>query len=487
MLKRFVRGAGGQARVYIPDRISEGYGPNAAALLRLRDEGASVVITVDCGTTAYEPLAEAAAAGLDVVVVDHHAAEPQLPEAYALINPNRLDENNDLGHLAAVGVTFLLAVAVNRTLREAGWYQQQGRPAPDLLGLLDLVALGTVCDVVPLRGLNRVFVAQGLKIMARGQNTGLAALAEVTGVDERLSAYHLGFVLGPRVNAGGRVGEANLGARLLSDDDPAAAREIARHLDVLNQERRDLEAAILEQAVAQVEQQHAADCESSGLILAAGEGWHPGVIGIVASRLKDLYDRPTLVIAVDDQGIGKGSGRSVRGIDFGAAVIAARQSGLLINGGGHAMAAGLTVAADAIPELRSFLAERFERAIADSGYAATMELDGILQPGGATSELCTMLESIGPFGVGNAEPRFVLAGVRIGKADVVGDSHLRMFVQGADGRRLKAIAFRAMDGELGPALLAAGQQPVHLAGKLRLDNWAGRGAVQLIVEDAAPA
>lgn len=490
LLTRFLRAVGSAPRVYVPDRIAEGYGPNRAAFLRLREEGVQVVVTVDCGISAFEPLEAAARAGLDVIVVDHHAAEPRLPPAVAVINPNRLDEiplrddPDRLGQLAAVGVAFLLLVALNRALRAAGHYRRAGRSEPDLLRLLDLVALGTVCDVVPLTGLNRALVAQGLKVMGRRDNTGLAALADVADVREAPDAFHAGFILGPRVNAGGRVGEADLGARLLATDDAGEAAVLARRLDAHNAERRAIEAAVLEQAIAQVE---AAGGDPDGLVFAAAEGWHPGVIGIVASRLKDRYQLPALVVALDPEtGEGKGSGRSVPGVDLGAAVIAARQAGLLVNGGGHPMAAGLTAVAACVGDLRLFLQERLRGALAAVAYRPSLGLDGALQPLGATVDLVRELERCGPFGTGNAQPRFVVPAARIVRADVVGQAHVRCILCGADGGRLKGIAFRALDGALGAALLRTSGRPMHVAGKLRPDAWAGPEAVQLIIEDAAP-
>ncbi len=491
VLIRFLRAAGCVPQVYIPDRLSEGYGPNAPALLRLREAGAKVVVTVDCGITAFEPLEAAEQAGLDVIVIDHHAAEPRLPRAAAVVNPNRLDETpaqedrHKLGALAAVGVTFLLIVGLNRALRESGWYTSKGLAEPDLMRLLDLVALGTVCDVVPLAGLNRVLVAQGLKVMARRANPGLTALCDVARVDARPDTFHAGFLLGPRVNAGGRVGEAGLGARLLSSDDPAEATQIARQLDAYNEERRAIEAGVLDQALAQVE---AAGKDIGGLVVAVGEGWHPGVIGIVASRLKERTNLPAIVIALDlETGIGKGSGRSVPGVDLGAAVIAARQAGLLINGGGHPMAAGLSVAASNLEALRAFLSERIEAALKAADYRAALGFDGAIQPQGASAALVQEIERCAPFGAGNAQPRFGIRAAQVLRADMVGDGHVRCFLGGTGGGRLKGIAFRALDGPLGPALLKTAGRPIHLAGKLRLDAWAGRDSVQFIIEDAAPA
>src|SRR5437667_6429631 len=378
LVARFFAAVGGQTRIYVPDRLREGYGPNAPALLRLRAEGARVVVTVDCGTTAHLPLAEAAEAGLDVIVIDHHVAEPLLPRATAIVNPNRLDETSPNGSLAAVGIAFLLVVAVNRVLRNAGWYGAN-RPEPDLMGWLDLVALGTVCDVVPLFGVNRALVAQGIKVARHNANPGLAALAAVAGVSEPLDAYHLGFLLGPRVNAGGRVGAADLGARLLATDDPALAAELAARLDGYNRERREIEAETLQAAIARVE----AAPQSPALVFAAAEGWHPGVIGIVAARLKERYERPACVVALD-AGVGRGSGRSVAGVALGPAVIAARQAGLLINGGGHAMAAGFTVAAERVEALREFLAERLGDGQEKERPVPELAIDAALTAAGAT-------------------------------------------------------------------------------------------------------
>lgn len=480
LLHRFLTQAGGHVRVYIPDRIKEGYGPNAPALLRLKEEGASVIVTVDCGTTAHEPLARAAAAGIDVIVIDHHAAEPKLPDAFAVVNPNRIDETSPHRQLAAVGVAFLLAVAVNRDLRETGWYGN--RAEPDLIGLLDLVALGTVCDVVPLTGLNRVLVRQGLRVIGQRNKAGLVALADVARLNERCGTYHLGFLLGPRVNAGGRVGAAGLGARLLLTDDPHEARALAMKLDELNRERQAIEAAVLEAAHAQVGEDEA----DGALAFAVGEGWHPGVIGIVAGRMREYYERPACIVALDGD-IGKGSGRSANGFDLGAAIIAARQTGLLINGGGHSQAAGFTVARAKIPALRSFLAERIAEHAASGRLAPRMSLDGALGLAAASDDLVSLLEQVGPFGVGNPEPRFAFADVRIVRADVVGTKHVRCVLGDQRGGRLSAIAFRAVGTGLGEALLNSGGASLHLAGTLRADEWRGERRVQLHIEDAAPA
>jgi single-stranded-DNA-specific exonuclease len=483
LLVRFFGAAGAPTSFYIPDRIREGYGPNAAAMLELKRRGAAVVVTVDCGATAHEPLAAAAAAGLDVVVVDHHAGESRLPPALAVVNPNRLDETSPHRQLAAVGVAFLLAVAVNRALRQAGWYAGAGRAEPDLMQWLDLVALGTVCDVVPLTGVNRALVAQGLRVMARRGNPGLAALADVAGLGEAPEAYHAGFVLGPRVNAGGRVGEATLGARLLASDDPAEARRLAERLDAFNRERQAIEADVLAQAMQQVE---VAGGAAEPIVFAAGRGWHVGVVGIVASRLAERYHRPAFVVGVAD-GIARGSARSVAGVDVGAAVLAARQSGILVNGGGHPMAAGFTADEARLGALRSFLAARVAARLAARPLRPELRLDGVLQPAAATPALADQLARLGPFGVGNPRPRFALPSVRLVRADVVGGGHLRCLVTGEGGGRLKAIAFRAMDGPLASILRDRSGAAVHLAGHLRPDNWQGRAAVQFVIEDAAPA
>jgi single-stranded-DNA-specific exonuclease len=484
VLARFFAAIGVTLEIYIPDRLAEGYGPNAPALKRLKGRGVDLVVTVDCGITAFEALDEAAAAGLEVIVVDHHAAEPRLPIAAAVVNPNRLDDSSGHGQLAAVGVAFLLVVALNRALREAGWYARHNRAAPDLIQWLDLVALGTVCDVVPLTGLNRALVAQGLKVMAARRNAGLVALSDVSRIDDKPGTYHAGFLLGPRVNAGGRVGEAPLGARLLTCDDPGEAAAIAARLDGYNSERREIELLVLDQAIRQVEESG----PGAGLVVAAAEGWHAGVIGIVASRLKDRFNKPALVVALEG-GVGKGSARSVPGVDLGAAVIAARQEGLLVNGGGHPMAAGLTVAADCLAELTAFLDMRLARRLAEIDYRPSLGIDGALKPRGATLELLEQLERCGPFGVGNAQPRFALPAVRVAKASVVGDNHVRCFLGdsqgGSGGGSLKGIAFRALDSDLGPALLQTAGLPLHVAGRLQVDRWGGRESVQFIIEDAA--
>ncbi len=477
LLVRFLRHCGVTAQIYIPDRMTEGYGPNVGAMERIAATGAKLVICVDCGTTAHAALLRARELGLQVLVFDHHAAEPALPPSHALVNPNRLDDSSGFGSLCAAGVTFLCVVAANRALRQAGFYTAE-RPEPDLLQWLDLVALGTVADVVPLVGLNRAFVSQGLKQMARTQNAGLAALLQVGRAQLPPDAFTAGFILGPRVNAGGRVGRSDLGARLLSCDDADEAMALAVQLDALNAQRKEVEADVLAAAEYQAQQS-----EDAPFLLIAGEGWHPGVIGIVASRLKDKYHRPCFVIGLDGA-VGKGSGRSVRGLDLGAMVIAARQAGLLINGGGHAMAAGLTVAREQVEALRGFFTERTEKFIAASPIVPSLTLDGLLSGAAATPDLLAEMEKLKPYGTGNPEPRFALPSCQIGRADVVGEKHVRVFFS-CGGARLGGIAFCALETPMGAALLQARGRPLHLAGYLRADNWNGRNGVQLQIEDAA--
>jgi single-stranded-DNA-specific exonuclease len=481
LLLRFLRSVGGKVRAYIPDRQKEGYGPNAAALVALRQAGVDVVVTVDCGITAFEPLQAAQDCGLDLIVIDHHVAEPRLPAAYAVVNPNRLDETSAHRNLAAVGVAFLLTIATNRALRQAGWYGD-ALAEPDLMQWLDLVALGTICDMVPLTGLNRALVVQGLKIMAQRRNMGLAALATIARVAEAPGTFHAGFLFGPRVNAGGRIGASDLGTRLLSTEDAAEAHMLAERLDILNAERRAIEAAVLDQALRQVE----AMGELPPFLLLAGEGWHPGVIGIVASRVLERVHRPVFVVGLDGE-MGKGSGRSIRGVDLGSAVIAARQAGILINGGGHPMAAGLTVARGQVDRLRDFLLERVISNLGGKLPLPGLGIDGPLMPAAATLDLADHLERIGPFGMGNPEPRFVLPSVRVEFADRVGEGgHIRC-VLGAGAARINAIAFRAADNAIGRALLSRDGLPLHVAGALRINRWRGKSDVQMQIDDAAPA
>lgn len=478
LLIRFARAAGVDMRLYVPDRLREGYGPNIAAIQKLAAEGIKLIICVDCGTTAHEPLKAAKEAGCDVIVLDHHASEPLLPSALALVNPNRLDETNSFGALAAVGVTYLFVIAVNRLLRAAGFYTASRRE-PDLLNLLDLVALGTVCDVVKLTGLNRAFVAQGLRVMSKRQNPGIAALASVAGQKGAMDTYTAGFLLGPRVNAGGRVGEADTGAKLLSTDDPSLAAQLAQHLHALNNERREIEARVLAEA------ETITLTENMPMVFVASENWHPGVIGIVASRLKDRFHHPAIVVALEGD-VGKGSGRSVNNVDLGAVIIAARQAGLLINGGGHKMAAGFTVAREKIGALQDFLAERIGKQIAAEPLVPSLTVDGLAAATSVTPEFVKELATLGPFGQGNPEPRFVLADCRIVNATIVGEKHVSLVVM-QSGVRLRGIAFRAMENGLGEFFLNRNHRDCHLSCHLRIDEWQGEERVQLHISDAAVA
>ena len=484
LLIRLLRALGLEAQYYIPDRLLEGYGPSGAALVRLAEQGSSLIVTVDCGAMAHEALAMAHDAGVDVVVVDHHKCSAQLPLAAALVNPNRLDESEigaAHGHLAAVGVAFLLAIAIVRLLRQRGFFET--RAEPDLFALLDLVALGTVADVAALHGLNRAFVAQGLKVMARREGVGMAALIDASRLSRAPNCSDLGFALGPRINAGGRVGEATLGVRLLITEDPDEARAIAAQLSQLNEERRGIEAVVQEQAEAQIASQH-----NRAVLVLAGLGWHPGVIGIVAGRIKEKTGKPALVIALDadEHGNGKGSGRSIAGIDLGAAIIAAREAGLLLAGGGHAMAAGLTVAPGALDALSAWLDARLGAAITGAMGNQSLLLDLALAPGGLTPALVETLESAGPYGMGWPGPRVAVGPVRMIKADVVGTDHVRLIVRGEDGANFKAIAFRAASTELGQALLhATHHRRLWLAGRAKIDDWSNRPQAELHVDDAA--
>jgi single-stranded-DNA-specific exonuclease len=484
LLIRLLRGLGHDAGYYIPDRLLEGYGPSGEALVRLGEEGSSLIVTVDCGAMAHDALAMAHSAGLDVIVVDHHKCSAELPKTTALVNPNRLDES-DIGsahrHLAAVGVAFLLAVATVRELRQRDFFTD--RKEPDLFSLLDLVALGTVADVAALHGLNRAMVAQGLKIMTRRHNVGMAALIDASRLKRPPTCSDLGFALGPRINAGGRVGESTLGVRLLTTEDPDEAQAIAEQLSRLNEERRAIEAAVQEAAEALIEAQH-----NRSVMVLAGRGWHPGVIGIVAGRIKEKTGKPSVIVALDadENGQGKGSGRSIPGVDLGAAIIAAREAGLLVAGGGHAMAAGLTVAPQHLDALADWLDDRLGNDVTAAMTRQSLLLDLALAPGGLVPELVTTLESAGPFGIGWPGPRVAVGPVRLVKADVVGTDHVRLIARGEDGASFKAIAFRAAESEMGQTLLhGARNRRLWLAGRARIDDWSSRAQAELHIEDAA--
>lgn len=480
LLIRLLRDLGLSAGAYIPDRLLEGYGPSADALVRLAEQGASLVVTVDCGALAFEALDAAKAAGLDVIVVDHHKCATSLPVAHAIVNPNRLDEGEGAahGHLAAVGVAFLLGAALIRTLRARGWFAS--RPEPRLLDLLDIVALGTVADVAQLKGLNRAFVTQGLKVMAARRNIGLAALIEAARLTRDPTATDLGFALGPRINAGGRVGRADLGVRLLTTEDEDEARAIAAELDQFNEERRAIEQAVRDEAEAKLAAQG-----NRAVAVISGAGWHPGVIGIVASRLKERIGRPAIVVALDG-GIGKGSGRSVSGVDLGAAVLAAKDAGLLVAGGGHAMAAGLTIDESQLDAFADFLDERLGADVAAASDRRALLLDAVVSPGGVTPSLVEALEAGGPYGAGWPSPRVAAGRVRVVKADIVGKGHVRAIVAGDDGRPIKAMAFGQADTPLGAALLGAGPtRRLWIAGRAKIDDWARTPSAELHLDDAA--
>jgi single-stranded-DNA-specific exonuclease len=483
LLTLLLRRLGAEPIVYIPDRLMEGYGPSGRALVELKSRGASVAVCVDCGAQAFDALEEAKAAGLDVIVVDHHQCASLLPVAHAMINPNRLDESEHgaaHGHLAAVGMAFLLGVALVRELRGRGSFEVLAEPK--ILDLLDLVALGTVADVARLKSLNRAFVTQGLRVMAARQNVGLAALAEAARLVKAPSCRDLGFALGPRINAGGRVGKSDLGVRLLTSTDPEEARTIAAELDRLNEERRAIEMLVCEQAEAQARDQ------DGPVVTVMSGGWHQGVIGIVAGRLKERLGRPAIVIAETEDGTGKGSGRSISGVDLGAAVLAAKESGLLIAGGGHAMAAGLTLPPGGLEAFRDFINERLAADVEKSRSDRALLLDALLAPGGVAASLCDALDSAGPYGAGWPSPRVAAGPVRLLRTGIVGDGHVRGIAAGDDGKSFKWIAFRSAATPLGQALLgSAADARWWLAGSIRRDEWNGGNAAEMHLDDAALA
>ncbi len=474
LLIDWLRQMGREATLYVPDRIEEGYGPNVPAMQMLAARH-DLIVCVDCGTLSHAPIS--AAKGADVIVLDHHLGGETLPDAVAVVNPNRQDENGDLGYLCAAGVVFLMLVEVRRQMREAG-----APPGPDLMAMLDLVALATVADVAPLIGANRALVRQGLKVMAARARPGLVALADVAEMDSAPSSYHLGYVLGPRINAGGRIGKADLGARLLSSAASDEAASIAERLDQLNGERREVEASVRAAAMAQAE----ARGLDAPLVWAAGTGWHPGVVGIVAARLKETANRPAVVIGLEG-GIGKGSGRSVGGVDLGAAIQRLCAEGLLLKGGGHKMAAGLSLAEAQLEPAMARLAVLLEKQGAARTGPAELHLDGVLMPGAASVALIEQIEQAGPFGAGAPAPRFVLPDMAIRHARRVGDSHLKLSVNGGSGPNIDAIAFGAFDGPLGAPLSRHGSARFHLAGRLEINSWRGRRQVQFRLDDAALA
>jgi single-stranded-DNA-specific exonuclease len=484
-LARLLRHCGLSPLIHIPDRIFEGYGPNVEAIRGLAGRGATLLVTVDCGTTSHEPLAEAQKLGLDVVVIDHHQADETLPPALAVVNPNRQDDLSQLGHLAAVGLVFMTAVAINRELRRRGFWTA-GRSEPDLLGMLDLVALGTVADVVPLKGLNRAFVAKGLVALRRRDSIGLTALMDVARLGGPPEPWHLGFMLGPRINAGGRIGRATLGVDLLLTEDTIEASRIAEELDRLNRERQAIEVATLAQAEA--EAMAALGIEEKGaVVVTAGEGWHPGVVGLVAARLKERFGRPAFAVALEPGGIGTGSGRSIAGVDLGRAVRQAVAEGVLIKGGGHAMAAGITLKKQSLATFRAYLESALGDAVDAARRIDALRIDGALTAKAATVETVSTLGRAGPFGAGNAEPIVAFPAHTVVYADEVGQAHVRVRLRAGDGATVNAIAFRAVGQKLGNALTQSRGRSVHAAGCLTIDRWQGEERVQLRILDVAPA
>ena len=483
LLYRFLRHFGVEAEIYIPDRIFEGYGPNPAAIRQLIANGAGLIVTVDCGSTSFDALAAARDEGRDVVVIDHHQLGHELPPCLALVNPNREDDLSGQGHLCAAGVVFMVLVAAARHLRQLG---DPRAKSLDLLAWLDLVALATVCDVVPLKGLNRAYVVKGLLAARHMGNAGLAALFRKAGLGGPVTPYHFGFLIGPRINAGGRIGDAALGSRLLTLDDPVEAEEIAGRLDELNRERQAMEAAMLAEAEAEVLAEYGTG-EGASVIVTARDNWHPGIVGLIAARIKEKFKRPAFAIAFDPSGKGTGSGRSINGFDMGRMVRAAVEAGLLVKGGGHAMAAGLTVERANLGRLRAFFEETAGETVPDLVANHVLKIDGALSASGATLELFDQLEQAGPYGSGHAQPVFAIPAHRLKDARLVGTAHIKVTLEAADGSRLDGIAFRAAETPLGNMLLNSRGAQIHAAGCLSADHWQGSRRIQLRLLDAAKA
>jgi single-stranded-DNA-specific exonuclease len=483
MLSLFLHAVGSAATVHIPDRLTEGYGPSERAVEQLKAQGAEILVTLDCGVMAHDPLARAAELGLTTIIVDHHQAGEILPEAHAVINPNRQDDVSGLGYLCAAGVTMIFIAAVNKALRSRGWYGP-ARPEPNMLQWLELVSLATVCDVVPLKGLNRAYVTQGLKIMARRENVGLSCLADVARLKRRPDTYALGYLLGPRINAAGRIGNAAQALRLLTTEDRGEAAQIAQELERLNRERQEIELAVVDHAMVQADNMLGQERRGS-VLLVSGKGWHPGVVGLAAARLKERFNLPSFVLAEDAQGrLASGSGRSIPGVDIGSAVREAFESGLIEKGGGHAMAAGLTVLKERLGDLRGFFEERLGPQV-QAAQDRALSIDAALTAGAATLELIELLEQAGPYGTAHPSPVFAFPAHRVLYADPAGSDHIRCTIGAADGKRLKAVAFRAMGTELGEMLLSERQMPLHIAGRLTIDDWSGARVPCLHIEDAA--
>lgn len=484
LMVEMLRACGLDPLFHIPDRIFEGYGPNVPAIEQLAARGVRLLVTVDCGTTSTEPLAAARRLGMDVVVIDHHQANELLPEATAIVNPNREDDLSGLGHLCAAGITFITLVGLQRELRRRGFFNT-ARPAPDLLAALDLVALATVADVVPLRGLNRAFVVKGLITLRQRRRLGLTALMDVARLDGPPRPFHLGFLIGPRINAGGRIGDATLGTRLLLTQDPVEAQVIATELDRLNAERQEVERNIV--AAAEMEAEAALGLDDTGaVVVVSGAGWHPGVVGLVASRLKERFQRPAFAIAFTGD-TGTGSGRSIPGVDLGRAVREAVENGVLVKGGGHAMAAGLTVERARLGDLRAHFETLLAGDVEKARAEGALTVDGALTATGATAALVENVSRAGPFGAGNPEPLFAFPSHRISYVEAFGAGHVRARITAADGNSLKAIAFRVAQEPLGQALLAARNRPMHVVGALELESWRGETRVALRLKDIAEA
>ena len=483
LVTRFLMSVGATNTVHIPDRLTEGYGPSRTAVQSLKERGTELLLTLDCGVLAHDPLAEAKALGMDVIIVDHHQAGLTLPAATAVINPNRQDDISGFGYLCACGVAMILISVVNRLLRQRGWYGPE-RPEPNMLQWLELVALATVCDVVPLTGLNRAYVTQGLKIMARRENPGIAALADVARLKRRPDAYALAFMLGPRLNAAGRIGHANLAFELLVSQERGRCSIIAAELERLNRERQAIELSVLDQALREADAALGAG-RSSPAIVVAGEGRHPGVLGLAASRLKERFNLPSIVLGFEKEGLhASGSGRSISGVDLGHAVRLALDAGILTKGGGHAMAAGLTIERARLGDFRAFLETHLAYALKLAGEHY-LDIDGALTASGATLDLIELVEQAGPYGAGNPAPVFVLPAHRVVYADSAGSDHIRLTLAASDGTRIKAIAFRALGTELGELLLTERQHPLHIAGRLVADDWGRERVPSLHVEDVA--
>ena len=479
----FLRAVGSDAIIHVPDRLTEGYGPSEHAVKLLKEQGCALLLTLDCGVLAHDPLAHAAELGMETIIVDHHQAGEILPEAYAVINPNRQDDVSGFGYLCAAGVVMILVATVNKLLRAKSWYSES-RPEPNMLQWLELVALATVCDVVPLKGLNRAYVTQGLKIMSRRENTGLAMLSDTARLKRSPDVYAMGFVLGPRLNAAGRIGHADLALELLTTRDKGRANQLTQELEQLNRQRQAIEMRVVDAAAIQAEASLGKERRAS-VVIVASEGWHPGVVGLAAARLKERYQLPSFVLASDPKtGLASGSGRSIAGVDIGSAIRAALEAGVIVKGGGHAMAAGLTIEIAKLAELRNFLEEKLSSAVANA-VENSLKIDGALSASGATLDLIELLEQAGPYGSAHPAPVFAFPAHKVVYADLAGSDHIRCTLASADGTRIKAIAFRAIGTELGELLLTERKLPLHFAGRLTIDEWGSKRVPSLQIEDIA--